>query len=74
MTIASQLGLEETAFAACLDAPETKARVQQAEAEGARIGVRGTPTFFVNGALLNADDLEADLRQAIEQALQNSDA
>lgn len=36
-------------FRRSLDDPATIARVRQDQRDGARLGVSGTPTFFVNG-------------------------
>lgn len=63
------LGLDGRAFATCLSARTTRAKVEADAAEGARRGVGGTPTFFINGQrLVGAQPLEAFV-QVIEQAL-----
>jgi protein-disulfide isomerase len=46
---ARALGLDEDAFAAALDDPAIADRVAADLALGAGLGVRSTPTFFVNG-------------------------
>ena len=46
---ASELGLDATAFANCLDSGRAAEPVQIDAREGATRGVRGTPTFFING-------------------------
>ena len=38
-------------------------------AEAARLGVRGTPTFFINGTPLIGAKPEADVRALIDQKL-----
>ena len=45
-------GLDRAAFRACLGEPATRQRLEAEIAEGQRAGVRGTPTVFVNGKLL----------------------
>ena len=49
---ARQTGLNQAAFSACVDARKYKDRVDQDAAQGQRLGVEGTPAFFVNGVNL----------------------
>ncbi len=46
---AQDLKLDMTKFKNCLDTPTIKESVQASIAEANRLGVNGTPTFFVNG-------------------------
>lgn len=46
---AAGLGLDEAAFAACLDSEDAEARIRKDIAAGQKYGVTATPTFFVNG-------------------------
>lgn len=46
---AAQAGLDRERFAACLDDPATRARVDADVAAGIAAGVQSTPTFFING-------------------------
>lgn len=46
---ARDLGLDATAFDACLDAGQQTTAVKQDTEEAARLGVTSTPTFFLNG-------------------------
>jgi protein-disulfide isomerase len=46
---AAQLGLNTSAFNACLDSGKYVAQVQQQLSEGRQRGVNATPTFFING-------------------------
>ena len=58
--LAGSLGLEMTRFTADLDNERLKGLVQRDMAEGLRVGVDGTPTFFVNGhRLVGAKPFEA---------------
>ncbi len=50
--IAKQVGLDMTAFNQALSRPEHKQKVQIDQADGKTLGVNGTPTFFVNGKML----------------------
>lgn len=66
---AQEMGLDMTKFQPCLKNDQTLARVQADVQEGQAAGVRGTPTFFINGqALVGAQPIEA-FRSAINQAL-----
>jgi protein-disulfide isomerase len=66
---AGELGLDSEQFSQCFDSGEYRSRVRQEYAEGQRLGVRGTPTLFVDGRLVrNGSDYQV-LRAAIETAL-----
>jgi protein-disulfide isomerase len=66
---AGQLGLDVTKFDSCLSAGTHKAAVQRDLDDGNRLGITGTPAFFINGrALSGAQPLEAFTR-LIEQEL-----
>jgi protein-disulfide isomerase len=43
------LGLDVAAFDSCLDSGQQAAQVKQDVDEATRLGVRSTPTFFLNG-------------------------
>ena len=66
---AGQVGLDVTKFDGCLAAGVHKAAVQRDLDEGNRLGITGTPAFFINGrTLTGAQPLEAFTR-LIEQEL-----
>ena len=66
---AGQVGLDVTKFDGCLATGVHKAAVQRDLDEGNRLGITGTPAFFINGrALSGAQSLEAFTR-LIEQEL-----
>lgn len=46
---AREIGLKETEFIECIDSGRYRAEVQQDIDDGVAAGVRGTPTFFLNG-------------------------
>jgi protein-disulfide isomerase len=57
---AKEMGLDMAKFEPCLTNDETLARVQGDTQEGQAAGVRGTPTFFINGQpLVGAQPIEA---------------
>jgi protein-disulfide isomerase len=66
---AGQVGLDVAKFDSCLSAGTHKAAVQRDLDEGNRLGITGTPAFFVNGrALSGAQPLDA-FTKLIEQEL-----
>jgi protein-disulfide isomerase len=67
--VAASLGLDTAAFAACLDGNKYSQRVQNEAAEAKKLGVTGTPTFFVNGTkIVGAKPFET-FKAAIDRAL-----
>jgi protein-disulfide isomerase len=66
---AAELGLDSRQFAQCLDTGKYTEKVQQETAQGWQAGVRGTPTLFVNGRLIEGMADYAVLRTAIEAEL-----
>jgi protein-disulfide isomerase len=57
---AQALGLDMTAFQACLETGKHKDTVERNYADGVKAGVSGTPAFFINGrSLSGAQPLEA---------------
>ncbi|MBI3770804.1 MAG: thioredoxin domain-containing protein [Deltaproteobacteria bacterium] len=46
---AVDLGIDRAAFAACLDDPAARARVVADADAGAHLGIKSTPTLFING-------------------------
>jgi len=69
---AGRLGLDRASFTECLDSRRFRRAVEADVAEGKSAGVRGTPTFFVNGRrLVGAQPLEA-FRDAVRGALEEA--
>ncbi len=60
-SFAAQLKLDTAAFNTCLDTDKYQASVKQELSQGQGMGVRATPTFFVNGqkfeGMIPADQL-----------------
>jgi protein-disulfide isomerase len=66
---AAELGLNTQQFNQCVDSDKYQAKVQQDIDEAQRLGVRSTPTLFVNGQLIrNGSDYQV-LQTAVETAL-----
>ena len=68
--LALQLGLDGSAFNACLDSDKFLAAVRKSRSEGQSFGVSGTPTSFVNGQALVGAASYREFSAAIESALQ----
>ena len=47
--LAKQTKLDAPSLKACMDSPQTAARIKQDQSDGNTIHVSSTPTFFVNG-------------------------
>ena len=50
---AKKVGLKEADFKTCLDSGKFKTRVDADVAQGASLGIKSTPTFFINGKLIS---------------------
>src|SRR5579872_6798270 len=66
---ARALKLDSDQFDKCLDSGEQAAAVERDRKEGMRLGITGTPSFFVNGHYLSGALDYAALRQVVEQQL-----
>ncbi len=66
--IAKELKLDMAKFDACLASAESKAKVAKGEEEGRKVGVQGTPAFYINGRRMQGGD-EAALSLEIDNAL-----
>ena len=64
---AEDLGLDMAAFDAAVADPATEERIKLDVADGEALGVAGTPTFYLDGEVLNPESLEA-FRAAVETA------
>jgi protein-disulfide isomerase len=66
---AQALGLNLTSFSSCLAQPGGDNPVQASLAEGTKLGVSATPTFFINGRRLVGARSVTDLVDVIEDEL-----
>ena len=64
---AQDLGLDMAAFDAAVADPATQERVELDVADGEALGVGGTPTFYLDGEVLNPESLE-QFRAEVEAA------
>jgi protein-disulfide isomerase len=66
---ARDLKLESVAFAECLESSKYHAAVAGDILEGKRLGVQGTPTFFINGRMREGEQSLAAFQELIESEL-----
>ena len=66
---AKSLKLDSAAFDKCLDSGEQAAAVQKDYAEGKKLGITGTPSFFVNGHYFSGAVNYPMLRDMVHQQL-----
>jgi len=66
---ARELGLDDAAFARCLDSRQHRQKIEDETRLGFQLGARGTPTFFLNGRMLVGAQPFEVFRAAIEEAL-----
>ena len=67
---AEQLKLDPKSFGQCLDSAKHQAAVEADIQDGARLGVTGTPTFFINGRMLVGAQPMENFKKIIEAELQ----
>jgi protein-disulfide isomerase len=51
--LAKKAGVKEADFKTCLESSKYKAKVDEDVAAGQKIGIKSTPTFFINGKLIS---------------------
>jgi len=66
---AKALKLDEDKFDQCLDSGQEAANVDKDRDEGMKLGLSGTPSFFVNGHFFSGAADYATLRQMVDQQL-----
>ncbi|HEY7097135.1 MAG TPA: thioredoxin domain-containing protein [Terriglobales bacterium] len=69
---ARKLSLNGTSFDQCLDSGEKASLVQRDADEGKRLGLSGTPSFFLNGHFFSGALTYAALRDMVAQQLQTA--
>ena len=66
---AGTLGLDVDRFRRDFASADVKRRVDDDSAEAARLGVRGTPAFFINGRFLSGAQPLANFKKMIDEEL-----
>lgn len=72
LSLAKNLGLDENKFAGCLDDNKYNSKVQKDYASAQKVGVRATPTLFINGQKIEGALPYDQFRVLIDQALKNN--
>src|SRR5262249_27773904 len=70
--MAGEVGLDQKKFDECLDKQEFKAVIEKDIADGAAVGVTGTPAFFINGRMLSGAQPFEKFKQVIDEELARS--
>ena len=68
VTLAQAVGLDMEAYNECLATERPGERVARAEEEAERLGLTGTPAFFVNGQSIQPANLREGLVDAVREA------
>ncbi len=63
------LGLNERSFQSCLTSGKFKAKIEADLQDGSRVGVSGTPGFFINGVFLSGAQPQAEFERIIDNEL-----
>ena len=66
---AVEIGLDEAAFAECLDSGKYADNIEADRADGERVGVSGTPAFFINGQFINGARPFESFKEVIDAEL-----
>ena len=66
---AQTIGLDEKSFQSCLASGKFKSKVEEDLQEGIKVGVAGTPGFFINGVFLNGAQPQAEFEKIIDNQL-----
>ena len=69
---AAKLGLDKAKFDACLDQGKYERDIRADMAEGEKLGVNGTPAFFINGRPLSGARPAGDFEEIIDEELASS--
>jgi protein-disulfide isomerase len=69
---AARVGLNQRKFEAALGGTEQSKRVERDLREGIDLGVRGTPTFFINGRLVSGARPPEEMSAIVEEELRKA--
>ena len=70
--VAAKEGLKRSEFDACFENKQLAAALNQIKERGRRLGVVGTPTFFVQDKKLRTAPSADDIKRALDEALQRA--
>ena len=63
------LGMDKSSFSQCLGSKKYQSQIDQDQALGASLGIQSTPSFEINGKLVEGAQPFSVFAQAIDQAL-----
>lgn len=66
---AKKIGVKEADFKTCLEATKYKAVIDTDMAEGQKLGIKSTPTFFINGKLVSGAQPVEVFSEVIDEEL-----
>ena len=66
---AQALALDEKSFQSCLASGKFKSKIEADVQQGSKLGVTGTPAFFVNGVFLSGAQPQAEFEKMIDRQL-----
>lgn len=69
---AGELKLDTAKFNTCLDSGEKAATVKADQADGSKVGVNGTPAFFINGIMLSGAQPFSEFQSVIDAELKGA--
>jgi protein-disulfide isomerase len=69
LATARTLNLDEKSFRSCLDSGKFASKIQADLGEGQKVGVAGTPGFFINGVFLSGAQPQAEFEKIIDTQL-----
>ena len=69
VTSAVALNMDEKSFRSCLDSGKFKSKIEADREQGIKVGVAGTPGFFVNGVFLSGAQPQAEFEKIIDSQL-----
>ena len=72
VSYAGDLGLDPTAFRQCIESGQSSPQVLADQREGQQAGLRGTPSFLINGQLLAGAHPFEMFEQVIEEELEKA--
>ena len=70
MEFAAAEGLDSLKLGRCIDSRETEKAIQESKKEGASVGVRSTPTLFINGRPLTGAIQWERLQQIVDNEIE----
>ena len=71
---AAGLSLDTKAFDKCLDSGEQAETVRASTEEAQKLGIQGTPSFFLNGRFFSGIMSYEQLRQIVDEELKSTAA